>query len=44
MGIVIIDIDKILESTTAIDLTSEKNSYKIKNIEIDQLLERTRDW
>ncbi|MED1467808.1 MULTISPECIES: hypothetical protein [Bacillaceae] len=42
MGIILIDIDKLLESTS--DLTSEKNSYKIKPIEIDQLLEKTREW
>lgn len=41
MGIVTIDIDKLLESTA--DLTSE-NSNKMKPIEIDQLLERTREW
>jgi hypothetical protein len=38
----IIDIDKLLEST--LDLTSEKNSTKIRMIEIDQLLESTSDW
>nr|WP_263326158.1 hypothetical protein [Neobacillus sp. Marseille-Q6967] len=42
MGIITIDIDKLLESTT--DLTSEKTNNKLKKIEIDQLLERTRDW
>jgi hypothetical protein len=39
---VMIDIDKLLETT--LDLTSEKSSNKIKNIEIDQLLENTRHW
>jgi hypothetical protein len=39
---VMIDIDKLLETT--LDLTSEKGSNKIKTIEIDQLLEKTRDW
>ncbi|WP_303046827.1 hypothetical protein [Bacillus sp. MRMR6] len=43
MGVVLIDIDKLLESTT--DLTSEKNVTNQKApIEIDQLLDRTRDW
>jgi hypothetical protein len=42
MGNTIIDIDKLLEST--LDLTSEKNSTKIRMIEIDQLLENTSDW
>ncbi|CRK83713.1 hypothetical protein BN000_03704 [Neobacillus massiliamazoniensis] len=37
-----IDIDKLLETT--LDLTSEKNSHKLLVIEIDQLLDRTRDW
>lgn len=42
MGIIKIDIDKLLEST--VDLTSENNNLKSKQIEIDQLLERTREW
>ncbi|WML40135.1 hypothetical protein RCG19_00150 [Neobacillus sp. OS1-2] len=42
MGIVFIDIDKLLETTS--DLTSEKNSQMVKKVEIDQLLEKTRDW
>jgi hypothetical protein len=42
MGLIIVDIDKLLESTA--DLTSEMNGNKLKQIEIDQLLERTRDW
>jgi hypothetical protein len=42
MGSVIIDIDKLLEATT--NLTSEKNISKVKKVEIDQLLENTRDW
>ncbi|WHY75612.1 hypothetical protein QNH20_15915 [Neobacillus sp. WH10] len=42
MGNVLIDIDKLLEATS--DLTSEKNSHKVKQVEIDQLLENTRDW
>ncbi|MEO2075479.1 MAG: hypothetical protein ABGX20_08755 [Bacillus sp. (in: firmicutes)] len=42
MRIVIIDIDKLLEATSG--LTSEKNNYKVHDVEIDQLLENTRDW
>ncbi len=42
MGIQLIDIDKLLEATS--DLTSEKNNNKVKNVEIDQLLENTRNW
>jgi hypothetical protein len=42
MGIVIIDIDKLLESTS--DLTSEKSNLKVFTVEIDQLLESTSDW
>ena len=42
MGIVIIDIDKLLEATSG--LTSEKIGYKVHTVEIDQLLENTRDW
>ncbi|MFJ5715276.1 hypothetical protein [Neobacillus sp. NPDC093127] len=42
MGIVLIDIDKLLEATT--NLTSEKNIHNVKKVEIDQLLENTRDW
>ncbi|WP_268870168.1 hypothetical protein [Neobacillus bataviensis] len=42
MGIVFIDIDKLLEVTS--DLTSEKNSQRVKKVEIDQLLEKTREW
>lgn len=37
-----IDIDKLLEST--LELTSETLKSKLKQIEIDQLLENTRDW
>lgn len=39
---VMIDIDKLLESTA--DLTSEKGNMKVKPVEIDQLLENTRNW
>ena len=42
MGIKLIDIDKLLEATS--DLTSEKNNNKVKKVEIDQLLEKTRNW
>lgn len=42
MGTVIIDIDKLLELTS--NLTSEKNNNKVKKVEIDLLLENTRDW
>lgn len=42
MGIKFIDIDKLLESTS--DLTSEKNNNKVIKVEIDQLLENTRNW
>ncbi|MFZ7944422.1 MULTISPECIES: hypothetical protein [Bacillaceae] len=42
MGTILIDIDKLLESTS--ELTSEKNSHKMNLVEIDQLLEKTRDW
>jgi hypothetical protein len=42
MGTMIIDIDKLLEATS--NLTSEKNNNKVKKVEIDILLENTRDW
>jgi hypothetical protein len=42
MANIMIDIDKLLETT--LNLTSDKGSNKIKKIEIDQLLENTRDW
>jgi hypothetical protein len=42
MANIMIDIDKLLETT--LDLTSDKGSNKIKKIEIDLLLENTRDW
>ncbi|MGG3468895.1 hypothetical protein ABES02_15610 [Neobacillus pocheonensis] len=42
MGNVLIDIDKLLEAT--VNLTSGKNSHKGKPVEIDQLLDNTRDW
>ena len=42
MGTVLIDIDKLLEATS--NLTSEKNNQKVKKVEIDLLLENTRDW
>lgn len=37
-----IDIDKLLETTS--DLTSEKINNSLIVIEIDQLLDCTRDW
>ncbi|WP_257000286.1 hypothetical protein [Neobacillus jeddahensis] len=42
MGNILIDIDKLLEATS--ELTSEKNSHMVKMVEIDQLLENTREW
>ena len=42
MGTVLIDIDKLLEATS--NLTSEKNKHIVKKVEIDLLLENTRDW
>jgi hypothetical protein len=42
MGTVLIDIDKLLEATS--NLTTEKNNNKIKKVEIDLLLDKTRDW
>jgi hypothetical protein len=42
MGNGLIDIDKLLEATS--DLTSEKNSTKVKKVEIDKLLDYTRNW
>ncbi|WP_264757798.1 hypothetical protein [Neobacillus dielmonensis] len=42
MGTTIIDIDKLLEATS--NLPSEKNNYIIKRVEIDKLLEWTKDW
>ncbi len=42
MGTVLIDIDKLLEATS--NLTSEKNNHIVKKVEIDLLLENTRDW
>jgi len=41
MRMIKIDIDKLLESTT--DLTYENNNYKTKQIEIDRLLDQTRE-
>ncbi|WP_285851426.1 hypothetical protein [Neobacillus sp. MER 74] len=42
MGTVLIDIDKLLEATS--NLTSEKNNNIVNKVEIDLLLENTRDW
>lgn len=41
MGMIVIDIDKLLDATA--DLTSDKN-FKIKQMQIDKLLENTKDW
>lgn len=41
MGMKIIDIDKLLESTA--NLTPEKNISKLKKIEIDKLLDQSQD-
>jgi hypothetical protein len=41
MKMIKIDIDKLLESTR--DLTSENNTFKYKQIEIDRLLDQTRE-
>ncbi|WP_281288071.1 hypothetical protein [Bacillus rubiinfantis] len=42
MGMKLIDIDTLLEST--FDLTSENLYYFVKQVEIDMLLDRTKDW
>ncbi len=42
MGTILIDIDKLLESTA--NLTSEKSINKLKKIEIDKLLDQTQNW
>jgi hypothetical protein len=42
MKTTIIDIDKLLDSTA--NLTSEKVTNKLKEIEIDKLLAQTQDW
>jgi hypothetical protein len=41
MELIKIDIDQLLESTR--DLTSENNTVKTKRIEIDRLLDLTRE-
>jgi hypothetical protein len=41
MELIKIDIDQLLESTR--DLTSENNTFKTKKIEIDYLLDLTRE-
>lgn len=37
-----IDIDRLLESTT--ELKADKNDLQVKRIEIDKILEITRNW
>jgi hypothetical protein len=37
-----IDIDRLLESTT--ELKADKNDFQVKKIEIDKILEITRNW
>jgi hypothetical protein len=37
-----IDIDRLLESTT--DLKADKSDFQVKKIEIDKILEITRNW
>jgi hypothetical protein len=37
-----IDIDRLLESTT--ELKADKNDFQVKRIEIDKILEFTRNW
>ncbi|WP_256236885.1 hypothetical protein [Bacillus sp. EB600] len=37
-----IDIDRLLESTT--ELKADKSDFQVKKIEIDRILEITRDW
>jgi hypothetical protein len=38
----IIDIDSLLEDTQ--NLIFEKNHLNVKIVEIDQLLDKTKDW
>ncbi|MED3625326.1 hypothetical protein [Neobacillus thermocopriae] len=38
----VIDIDHLLENTQ--NLTVEKNNLNVKIVEIDQLLDKTKDW
>ncbi|WP_285858635.1 MULTISPECIES: hypothetical protein [Bacillaceae] len=42
MGMITIDIDKLLEATA--DLTSEKGNNKVNLVEIDSLLDSTKHW
>lgn len=42
MGMIMIDIDKLLDATA--DLTAEKSNNKIYQVEIDKLLDSTKDW
>lgn len=42
MGTMIIDIDTLLDAT--VDLTSENNGFLVKTVEIDKLLDNTKNW
>ncbi|MFD2442625.1 hypothetical protein ACFSO7_01260 [Bacillus sp. CGMCC 1.16607] len=42
MDIVKMDIDQLLETTS--NILEEECYFHIKKIEIDKLLEKTRDW
>ena len=42
MRVVTIDIDKLLEATS--ELTAEKNINNSRKVEIDELLDYTRNW
>jgi hypothetical protein len=42
MILVKMDIDQLLEATSYV--LEEENNFNINNIEIDKLLEKTRDW
>ncbi|MED4203998.1 hypothetical protein [Neobacillus mesonae] len=42
MGIMVIDIDTLLEAT--LDLTTENSLFLMKQVEIDKLLDKTQDW
>lgn len=42
MGRLIIDIDTVLEAT--LDLATGNNTFILKQVEIDKLLENTENW
>lgn len=42
MKLVKMDIDQLLEATSYV--LEEENNFNINKIEIDKLLEKTRDW